>query len=260
MFKLLKSFFTSKKRPEVIADKSISPDERVDKLLSDLRANLNQFLITRRVETGVIKKTSRWSLTKSHPGLFRLEAKGISLLINTAPFLMEKDGTIQGLLRMNEADICRAIHENEGAEAFVRRSEPLPGHNHFLRDKISDVDREPDREGESIELRQGIDDLCKWSKFDIDQMITKSSPNTLAHLLVHANPETVMIVKKHLSRRLKEIIILELEALHYSGLKPEINPHSRNRSLLDYEKALEEFQKIMQDYLRKEYIKKIRKQ
>lgn len=253
MFRLLQKLFS---RPKRGGGQRPLPTatERFDRALARCRDRLQKFLVTRSVETGTVKKTARWTMVKSNPGLYRLEGEQCSILINTEPFLVRREGKIQGLLRMSESELCRALEEEGGLDGFLRRSEPLPPHSRKLRDEIFSTG---DTVSDGFDDQPGLPDLREWSKFAIDRMITTHSVNTLALVLVSSDPQTESVIRQRLSNRLEETLIGELEALAGEGSRPELNPHSRVRPLFDFEEALTEFRRGMQRYKREEFIRNI---
>jgi hypothetical protein len=240
MFDALKKLFRPKKKIEDTGVRRRAVESRFDETLSRLRSRLDRFLVTRSVPAGEIKKTASWTLTKTNAGLFRFESPGASILISTEPFLAKKDGKLSGLLRMSEASLCRVLNEGGEFRDFLRLAEPL---KQRYRELV-----EPEERFEPSEF-PGIDDLMDWESFDIYQMIARSTPNMLVHVLVHASPEASMRLREQLSIRKKEMLIEEMEALLSPGSQPLMNPHTHNLSLLEYEESLAGFRLIMKEYL-----------
>ncbi|MDH5654339.1 MAG: hypothetical protein OEZ34_00390 [Spirochaetia bacterium] len=233
-----------RKKPEIIRTRE-DVDYDLDSLISSLKARLNQFLITRNAPPGEIKATKNWKLSKNSRGLFRLENDSISVLINTEPFLAVKNGKITGLIRMPEVSLCRLISDHTDVLDFFSMAEPLRSEYTSL---LQDFTRtEPEF--------PGIDDLEHWEVFDLYQMIARNSPNTLVHVLLHASDQSRKKIQEQLSLRKKEILILEMKSLQSGGSAAGMNPHSRNRPLLEYEDALLEFRRKMRDYLHEKQLK-----
>jgi len=240
MLDRLKRLFQSKPHEMEPSQKRSQIEERFESLVTQLHTKLGQFLVTRSAATGEIARTKEWTLSKTGAALFRLESDTLSLLINTEPFLTMRDGKLSGLLRMSEAALCRAIADKGGVSTFFRISEPLKKR---YRDQIPESSRPGDAEN------PGIDDLLLWDEFDIYQMVARNAPNTLVHVLIHADPRTSMKISEQLSVRKKEMLLLEMESLLSGGTAPSMNPHSKNRSLVEYEDALIEFRFRMKEYL-----------
>jgi hypothetical protein len=261
----------SRRRADSDADAGTAPgpDERLDRLLQELRAKLEKFLVIRRAPPGELPTGGPYTLSKTNDNLFRLESgartpggASVSILINTRSYLTRQKGAdgglkIQGLLRMSEVALCRALQEKSPG-AFLRQADP-PGEASL---PLFRALTEPlqARGGQPVEGDPGGDtfvpgvapqpsDLLRWSPFDADQMIARNSPNVLAHVLVHATPELEQFLRLRFSRRLRLLLIDELERLAFPTSRPEMNPGSRNRGLLQFEEALMEFRYSMADYL-----------
>lgn len=246
------------------------PDERLDQLLGELRRKLDAFLVVRSAPPGELPTAGSYTVTKTNDYLFRLElpakapgSASVSILVNTQPYLTSQKNPegglkIQGLLRMSEVELCRGLQE-KNAGGFLGRAEPpaepsLPLFQALL--SGANAQSAPDQRspaspgGPSIpEAPPQPSDLLRWSPFDADQMIAHNSPNVLAHVLVHATPELEAFLRGRFSRRLRLLLIDELERLAFPTSRPEMNPGSRNRGLLQYEDALLEFRQGMADYL-----------
>ena len=234
------------------------------------REKLSKFLITEG--TGVIKKTKDWEVRKQAAGLFRIDTKEASILINTGGFLARKESKITGLLRMSETDLNRALHANEGLDGFFSRAEPLGASSLPLRDELLghldpadkksesgvSADRAPDSgrgAARDLDKKQGPEDLLSWEKFDLDQVIAHSATNTLAHVLVRASRELEELLLSRLSRGKQAMLVDELNLLYSAASHPDLNPHSRTRSLLEFEDAVLEFVDVMNAYRRKKIIR-----
>lgn len=214
-------------------------DERLRLALNRVRERLAKLLVTRSRSAGEIKRSPAYTLSKSNPGLYRLEGEGLNVLISTEPFLIEKDGRVQGLLHMSELALCRALEGKEVAE-FFRRAEHPGEHSLNLHRRMSgegpagDPDRLP-----------GLAELSAWPAVDLEQLIARVSPNILAHALAHAPAESEAALCARLSDRRKQQMIEELERLVSPGANRELNPHTRVRSLTEFEEALREFRRTM---------------
>ena len=218
--------------------------ERLHHSLLALREKLGQFLITRSVPSGILRQEKGWSISRTNVGLFRLDAEGLSVLINTEPFLVEKDGRLQGLVRMGEADLCRVIQNGRGPGDFFRMAEGLSQQSsEQLRARF------PEAVAEN-EVLPPLGQLLGWSDFDVQQVTGRVSPNTLAHVLVHAAPAVETLLTANISTRKMELLISELEALSRPTARREMNPHTRLRGLTDFEPALREFRLAMRELSR----------
>lgn len=217
----------------------VPPTEQLAEAVLRLRNKLKRFLVTRSVESGVVAKHGEFTIRRNNSGLFRLDGPQVSVLINTAPFLQIKDGQLQGLIRMGEADLCRAIAVGKGAEEYFRHAEALDGSSAAALAQVL-----PAAVGRN-EVLPALTELLQWTDFEIQQLVAISAPNTLAHVLVHAPSEVYDALVRNLSRRKQQLLASELETLGGVGARPELNPHSRLRPLTDFEPALLEFRRSM---------------
>lgn len=231
-----------RRKPSAEPEPGPTPDDRLRVSLSRVREKLSRLLITRSRPQGEIKRTKRYALVKNNPGLFRLETENLSVLISTESFLYQKDGKVQGLLQMSELALCRAL-AGESIEEFFRRAQPPGESSRALYTSLLG-----DRQADDYDRLPALGELVAWPPFDMDQMIAKSSLNTLAHALVHAPEDLERALVARFSRRLKLELADELERLALPGSAPELNPHSRVRSLSDFEPALIEFRRTMYSY------------
>ncbi len=228
-------------------------DEKIDGLLRKCRKRLEELLITRKVERGSIKKTSTWELFRSNPGLYRIDAPGVSILLHTAPFLIEgaapKQGTkkVQGLLQIKEIELCKAALSSKSLADFLRHAEaPSVSMGQEIYDRLLSGS---ERQCETERL-PSLSELLAWQPFDLDQMLARNTENTLAHVLIQADPKLELLLRSRLSFRLAQIVQEELEALLMEKTDGRFdNPHSKQRPLQDFEAALREFQGSMQAYL-----------
>lgn len=242
----LLDFFRKKKALPSIRNRE-SEDSDLDSLISKTKVRLEKFLITRSASSGLIKKTKEWSFSRSGEGLYKLEGESFSVLIYTEGFLTEKAGKLTGLVHIPESDLCKALHANESAAALLSRADSLTEKSREVLARHFNI-----RSEESVHP-PSIDDIADWDDFDVYQTLIRVSPNTVAHVLLHASPESSAKIRSQMSERYKDSIILELQTLLSGG--SDINPHSKIRSLTESDAALEEFRKQMQNVLHKKYVR-----
>ncbi len=241
MFGALKKFFSRKKRRQERGKELLpGPDERLLELVTEARKRLKRFLITRSLPSGEIKRSRSWRLLKTGEFLFRLEAQNLSLLINTRPFLVQKEGEITGLLRMDEALLCRLLNSESDLAGFIAQSDPLSESSMAILDRFPSL-----RDQRTQHELPPLVELELWDDFEVYQVVARSSLNTLAHVYLHASPKVMERLEKHLSSRLKASLIQELEFLLSPGGDPALNPHSRVRSLFHFDSALHDFRREM---------------
>lgn len=241
-----KRWFGRSRGPLAPEEEPAPASDRLHRSVLALREKLRTFLVTRSVPSGVLKEGKGWSISRTNVGLFRLDGEGVSVLINTEPFLVEKDGRLQGLVRMAEADLCRAIQDGRGPGDFFRMAEGLSQQSsEQLRARYPEAVAEND-------VLPPLGQLLGWSDFDVQQVTARVSPNTLAHVLLHSAPAVESLMMANISQRKMELLISELDALSRPGSRREMNPHTRLRGLTDFEPALREFRLAMLE-LRREH-------
>lgn len=246
MASFLKNLFTRKRKLKQIVEQS-DPAEQIDRMLGQLRDRLGKFLITRNVASGVVKKTTGWTVSKTNQGLFRLESDRVSVLISTEPFLIRKDGKIAGLLGMSEVDLCRALATGKSVSEFFKRSYPVRGKSIPLMNAVTGK--------KDSDSKASIEDLPEWMPFDIHQMIARNRPNIIAHVLIQGSESVVTAIMNSTSIRYKRMLVTELESLLSPGSAPELNPGSKNYGLLSFETAIEEFEDQMNQYIFQQKLK-----
>ena len=109
MFKSLKKLFSKKQSTPIKIRTNEEIENKLMEIIDACEAKIQNFLITRSKESGVIKKNSEYSITKNAPGLFRLDSKGVSIILNTGGFITLKNNKLSGLLRISEEDLCRSM-------------------------------------------------------------------------------------------------------------------------------------------------------
>ena len=221
-------------------------DERLSELLREVRGKLDEFLVTRSAGPGPIRKTGEWSLARSGPGLFKLEFAQGSLLITTRPFLLRKDGRVQGLLQMSEVALCKAISGGGPISEFLMRSEPPSEESRPLFDELTG--KVPS--GPPPEVLPPMSLAATLNPAGFDQVLVNAGPNVLAHALLHADAALADRIRGRLSDRHRSLLILELESLEGGGDR-STNPHSRVFGLLDFEDALRAFRRALAGVLAK---------
>ena len=247
MFRFMRKLFRREREVRAEPEDPSVLEGKLDRELAALRERVDSFLVTRSVESGLVKKTEGYTLTKNHAGLYRLEAEGCSVLVATEPFLTLREKRVTGLLVMSETNLCRALEKGRLVGDFLPYSLPLHGKSR----EISRFLRKSGKGESDIEI--SLEDLSGWEPFDVQQVVARSGLNTLAHVLVHSPPDCERAIRRNISRGLKRMLLLELESLAVSVS----HPHSQVRALLDFEDALREFRSVMKKHLESKKIKKI---
>lgn len=211
--------------------------QKILESVAAIQSKLDRFLITRKVESGPIQKSQKWSLHKNHTGLFRLDAAGFSVLLFTEPFLIRRQDKVQGVLPISEVELCRAAQGKEPS-GFLRAATPPTGKGYAIYESL--LGQRP--QGDAL---PSIDDLLSWPNADLHRLIARCRMNIVAHVIVNSTEAVRKLILSNTSRRYKEMMITELESLLSPGSDPELNPGSRNLGLLEFEKAMKEFQQEM---------------
>lgn len=255
MVSIFKKLFGSRnanRKTVRLSDEQIN--DRLTELLEAAREKLRRFLLTRSVNKGSVKKTDQWSLSKNSEGLYRLESEHCSILINTEPFLIKKDGKITGLIRMSEIALNHAL--SRGFPEFFKRAEYIPEQD-LLKELLASIPDKKDQRksvpeqefgsADHADRRYSIEDFLSFDNATIYQCLIRFRPNEIAHILIHASPETEAKLRQNISRRAKETIIFELESLLSPGAHSDLNPRSKNYSLLEFDRFMIEFQRVLKE-------------
>ncbi len=236
LFQILRSLFRRKKKlTKRVLDRADLSD-RLDMVLRSLRSELKGLLVTRTAPAGEIKKSGDWKLTKTAVGLFRLDSPNSSVLLNTEAFLLRKDGKINGLVRIREADLCQALQEGS-PQKILDYVESVPGHSRELMSELRGKGATQDRALDA--------DLL--TDFDAGQLITKAGSMLIGRALVPAEGPLEKKIRKNLSVRLIDSIADDLESL--------LDRRKASRSgdtageILELESALEQFRAVWSSYL-----------
>lgn len=208
--------------------------------LNDLRAKFSQFLITRKKEAGLILERKNYKVTKNSNRLFRLEGKEkdgneYSLLISTGSYLTSKDGKITGLVHLSEADFNRAIaYEHSSLRSIFSRVKQID----FDEASIPFIDQD-----KKIDWKEILD----WGIFWQEQIFIRLSANNTALLLVSLDDSFSNLFEKISTKKQKKIIAEELFFLNQGVTSEEMNPHSKNKNMFDFDCALKDLKIIIEN-------------
>lgn len=205
-------------------------------VLRGLRSELKALLVTRTAPAGEIRKAGDWKLTKTAVGLFRLDSPTSSVLLNTEPFLLRKDGKINGLVRIREADLCQALQQ-ESPEAILDYVESVPLHSRELMSELRGKPAAKERELDAALL----------TDFDAGQLITRAGSELAGRALVAADAPLEKKIRKNLSVRLIDSIAEDLESL--LDRRKAFRSGDTAGDILDLEGALEKFKLVWSNYL-----------
>lgn len=195
--------------------------------IASIRAKLSKFLITRSKEN-ILKKTDKLTVNRLAPGLYKVESPKLSINILVEPFLLEKDGKLTGILRLDEANFCSAVHSGNPTE-FLARSDALRGEGEKLRKSFLGDE----------ESSVSFEDILDWEPFWIHQFLSLLSPAVLVHLLIHSSPEVEEKLKTQISNRRKELLVYEMDFLE-SPDNMLMNRNNKISELLSFSSALDQ--------------------
>ncbi|MCB1174007.1 MAG: hypothetical protein KDK39_10590 [Leptospiraceae bacterium] len=260
-----------KTKPQAVSRSEL--EGQLDQAIQANRTALARLLVTRKAARGSVKKTRQWELSKTNSSLFRIESDQISVLIATAPFLMDplaasladaadNSGAedppgsrcertpkerIQGLLFSSELNLNRALQSAHSLAEFLQWIDPPADANSLA--LFEQLGRSSKGPSNTRPLLPPLSGIRQWSGRDLDQMIAKNSINTLAHVLIHADSRSQLVLRDRFSRGLLRLMLEEQQSLSRSFALDWKNPHSRQRPLAEYEAALLEFRQRMQAWL-----------
>lgn len=201
----------------------------IDRETEELRRKLKQFLITTTVRSGTVVEQESFRLIKSSPGLYRLEGrqqqgKPYSLVITTGNHIREQADKITGFLQVNEAELNRAIQEDHNSLGQIME--------YFASHEIKDSTTL----GLSQETFQW-QEVQKWPRFWREQLLLKLSANDTALLLISLGDEFKQFFSRTATRKQRRIVMDELFFLNQGVTDRQMNPHSKNRSWIDFDFA-----------------------
>lgn len=221
-------------------DRKLKSPKGMEMELLDLKTKFSQFLITRKKDAGLILERKNYKITKNSSKLFRLEGKEkdgfeYSILISTGSYLALKDEKLTGLVHLSEADFNRALtFEHSTLKSFFSRIKNLNFDEPSL--MLLDKDRK-------FEWKEILD----WNLFWQQQVFIRLSANQIALLLVSLEDLFFDLFKKATTKKQKRIISEELFFLNQGVNSEEMNPHTKNKNLYDFDYAMTELKKVIEN-------------
>jgi len=215
--------------------------KRLQKALSVARDAYAKLLPGRSAQPGILLRTDEFQLQKTGFGLYRLEARDLTITISTESFLSKKDGKIQGLLQLSEAALARALRGRSLALFF------------------------PDQVGSGAEILQslmpethsiGLITLMKLPAIQRETWLSQAGPALVAHVLVALPPATIDPICENMSRRFQAMVADELELLSGPAREKLSNPHTHQFALIENDRACNRAQEILQQICRIEEMRK----
>ncbi len=186
--------------------------------LEKARRKYQNFHIVQSMEIGSEKIKKDYKIKKIGPDLFRLDGKDFSILLVTGNSIYSKDGKISGVLQISNTDISRALQrEHSHLDSFLDLWNPvLP------------------KEGRDWTV------ILNWSTFWKEQILLRLRPDTIAILIVSLSDQFKDFFLKYATTKQKKIIHDEIFYLNQGKNDGDWSPHTKNKSLLNPEIALEE--------------------
>lgn len=240
-FKKFFSFFQRGKKD--ISDRQKQKSKKplgFNQELTELKRKLLEFFITRQVSSGKVVERNHYTLTKTGEELYRLEGKDrsgfqYSIVISTGSFLTRKNGTVTGVIQINEVELNKAIQrEHSSLENFLNEFENL-----YL--------------SENSLIALGISkpkfhwkEVLEWETFWKEQLIRHLKPNRLALLLVTLDEDFLKLFSEYATTKQKKIISDELFYLNQGVNNKDSNPNTKNLNLQDSNKALDELRELIE--------------
>lgn len=209
----------------------------IEKELEDLRKKLSDFLLTSKTNSGKVIERERYVLLKTSPCLYKLEGtqsdgKQYSIILSTGGYLKEANGKITGLLHLSEAEINRAIMaEHETLESFIELCKSLSYSELFGSNSVA------------IPWSQ----IQAYPRFWKEQILLRLKPNSIALLLISQGEPFKKLFYEVSTTKQRKLIMDELFYLNQGTTSEEANPHSKNRNLMNYDQAIQDLQKVVDE-------------
>lgn len=226
-------------KPNIVLKKEKKPLGFTQEL-QELKKKLVDFFLTRKVVSGKVVERTHYTLTKTGEELYKLEGKDksgftYSIVISTGNFLSKKNGVVVGVIQVNEGELNRAIQrEFSSLESFLGEFSGL---------NLSE------KSWEAIGIQKPKfhwKEVLSWDTFWKEQLIRHLRPNTLALLLVTLDDDFMKMFSQYATPKQKKIISDELFYLNQGVNSKESNPNTKNFNLQDSNKAIQEFQELVE--------------
>ncbi|MDX1960960.1 MAG: hypothetical protein SFU98_20490 [Leptospiraceae bacterium] len=204
--------------------------------LDELKKKLNDFLLTRKVDTGKVIERKNYTLIKNGNALYKIEGtektgRPYSILISTGNFISENNGKLTGLISVTEASLNRALlADYTSLDAFLSKFNGLKLTNESL--QALGV----------IETKFNWKEVLTWTRFWKEQLFLHLRPNTTAVLLVTLDNDFKDLFLKVATRKQKQIVSEELYYLNRGVNSEESNPNTLNYDLKEFDFAKEKFE------------------
>ena len=236
---IFKKFFPKRPTAEDL-DKPRRPPKRpkgMERELEDLKIKLTDFLITLKVNSGLVVKRTMYSLTKNGHGLYRLEGtekngRAYSIIVSTSNHLqINADGKVTGLIQVTEAELNRVIqNEFSSLKGILDRFKNLN-----LNDKALEILDEKNK--------FNWKEIILWNRYWKEMLFLHMSVNHIAVLMISLGDSFKNIFLDVATKKQKQIVSDELFYLNQDVNSEDMNPNSKNLNLMNFDTAMDEFKK-----------------
>lgn len=223
---LWSSIFGFKKKKNIKAEDSeeILQPEGFERELEKAKKKFNAFHLTKGLKTGEQIVRKDYKLKKNGTDLYKLEGSNFQIVLITGNSLLDKDGITTGVLQITEAELSRALQrEHSDLNSFLELWKPQLPQNH-----------------------QDWKQILDWSIFWQQQILLRLRPDSSALLMVCLDRDFTDFYLAHATRKQKKIIHDELFYLNQGKNSEDWNPHTKNKSLLYPDKAMEELYRLIE--------------
>ncbi|MBK8394248.1 MAG: hypothetical protein IPL26_03255 [Leptospiraceae bacterium] len=237
----LKNFFKKffpKRATEETLDKPRRPPKRpkgMERELEDLKLKLSDFLLTLKVNSGLVIKRNMYSLTKNGHGLYKLEGtekngKSYSIIVSTANHLQTNaEGKITGLIQVSEAELNRVIqNEHSSLKGILDRFKNLN-----LNDKALEILDEKNK--------FNWKEILLWNRYWKEMLFLHMSVNHIAVLMISLGDTFKNVFLEVATKKQKQIVSDELFYLNQGVTSEDMNPNSKNINLMNFDTAINDF-------------------
>jgi hypothetical protein len=238
MIPLFKKIFSKRNLKEV--EKIPKPKKRnrgFEVELKELKEKLSDFLVTQKVQQGLVVNKKNFSLTKNGHALYKLEgvdknSTQFSIMISTGNhLLLTKENKITGLLQVTEAELNRAIrNEHSNLKSIL---------NNFKNLNLNDKSLELLQEDKKFNWKE----ILLWDTYFKEMLLLRLKPNTIALLLVSESDSFQKFFIQNSTKKQKRIIADELFYLNQGVNSEESNPNTKNLNLYNFDEAFSELKK-----------------
>lgn len=209
--------------------------------LEKARIKFRNFHLTKSMKLGGEIQKKDYKIKKTTEKLYRLEGKDFQIILSTGNSLLHKDGKTTGLLNVTEADINRALQrEHSSLESFLDLWNPT------IESLDSEYGINPGTNSNSGSQKRDWTRILDWKIFPGEQLLLRLRPDTIALLLVSLSEEFEQFFLNRATQKQKKIVHDELFYLNQGKNSTDWNPHTKNKSILEPDLAVQELYRAIQ--------------